>query len=84
MDIRHPLKELDQMMIGWALDRELPIHLLLTKADKLSKSEAKNTCQKVRKFYDLAEHLVSVQSFSSLKKDGIEELIQILNQWYEI
>lgn len=84
MDIRHPLKELDQMMIGWALNRELPIHLLLTKSDKLSKSETKNTCQKVSKFYELTKHLVSVQSFSSLKKEGIEELIQVLNQWYDI
>ncbi len=84
MDIRHPLKDLDQMMIGWALDRELPIHILLTKADKLNKGEVKMACKTVRQFYSLVEHLVSVQSFSSSKKEGVEELIKVLNQWLHI
>ncbi len=84
MDIRHPLKDLDQMMIDWALNRELPVHILLTKADKLSRSEVKNTVLKVRKHYDLAEHLVSVQSFSSSKKEGVAELIAVLNQWFAL
>ncbi|WP_298624945.1 ribosome biogenesis GTP-binding protein YihA/YsxC [uncultured Legionella sp.] len=83
MDIRHPLKDLDQMMVDWALNRQLPVHILLTKSDKLSRSEAKNTVLKVRKHYDLAEHLISVQSFSSLKKDGIDGLIAQLNAWFE-
>jgi GTP-binding protein len=81
MDIRHPLKDLDQMMVDWALNRELPVHILLTKADKLSRSEAKNTLLKVRKHYELAGHLISAQTFSSLKKDGVSELIAVLNQW---
>lgn len=84
MDIRHPLKELDQMMINWSLNRELPVHLLLTKADKLSKSEVKSTVLKVKKTYELAEHLVTIQSFSSLKKEGVGELIEQLNQWMSI
>lgn len=83
MDIRHPLKDLDQMMIDWALNRDLPVHVLLTKADKLSRSEAKNCVLKVRKHYDLAAHLITVQSFSSLKKEGVDELIAQLNQWFE-
>ncbi len=83
MDVRHPLKDLDQMMIDWALNRELPVHILLTKADKLSKSEAKNTVQKVYRHYDLAAHLISVQAFSSLKKEGLAELISKLNEWFE-
>lgn len=82
MDIRHPLKDLDQMMINWAIQRELPVHILLTKSDKISRSEAKNVAVKVRKSYELAQHLVSVQTFSSLKKDGVDELISLLNQWY--
>ncbi len=83
MDIRHPLKDLDVMMVDWALDRGLPVHILLTKSDKLSRSEIKNTVSKVRKYYELAQHLITVQSFSSLKKDGIGELIALLNQWME-
>ncbi|CEG55661.1 ribosome biogenesis GTP-binding protein YihA/YsxC [Legionella fallonii] len=83
MDIRHPLKDLDQMMIDWAIARELPVHILLTKSDKISRSDVKNSVLKVRKAYDLAHHLVSVQSFSSLKKEGVSELISLLNQWFE-
>lgn len=83
MDIRHPLKELDQMMINWAFNRELPIHILLTKADKISKSLAQSTVLLVRKQYELMQDFLTVQSFSSLKKQGIEELILVLNQWFE-
>ncbi|ANH11600.1 TPA: ribosome biogenesis GTP-binding protein YihA/YsxC [Legionella pneumophila] len=83
MDVRHPLKDLDQILVNWALHRELPVHILLTKADKLSRSEVKNAVLKVRQYYELAEHLVSVQAFSSVKKDGVEELISVLDRWYE-
>lgn len=84
MDIRHPLKELDQTMINWSLERELPVHIVLTKADKISRSEAKNTLTSVKKFYDLQGDLISAQIFSSLKKEGIPELIVALNHWLAI
>ncbi|KTC98663.1 ribosome biogenesis GTP-binding protein YihA/YsxC [Legionella erythra] len=83
MDCRHPLKELDQMMIDWALDREIPVHALLTKADKLNKSEAKNAVAKVKRQYQLLGDLVSAQTFSSLKKEGVDELITRLDSWFE-
>jgi GTP-binding protein len=83
MDCRHILKDLDQMMIDWSISRELAVHILLTKADKLSRSEVKNTLVKVRKRYELVEYLVSVQSFSALKKEGVDELILKLNEWLE-
>ncbi|MBA2652838.1 MAG: YihA family ribosome biogenesis GTP-binding protein [Tatlockia sp.] len=83
MDCRHPLKDLDQTMVSWCLDRELDVHILLTKADKLSRSEVKNTVLKVRKFYSLLDEFISVQSFSSLKKEGLDELIAKLNEWYD-
>lgn len=84
MDIRHPLKELDLMMVDWALNRELPVHILLTKADKLSKSDVKNTVSKVKRYYELANHLISVQAFSSSKREGLDELIAQLNQWFAL
>lgn len=84
MDVRHPLKDLDQMMADWALNRGLPVHILLTKSDKLSRSDVKNTVLKVRKQYELAQHLITVQSFSSLKKEGVDELIAKLNEWVEL
>lgn len=83
MDCRHPLKDLDQMMINWSLDRDIPVHVLLTKADKLSKSDVNKALFLVKKHYELYESLISIQAFSSLKKEGLEALIQQLNLWYE-
>lgn len=83
MDCRHPLKDLDQMMVDWALDREIPVHILLTKSDKISRSDAKSGVLQVKKHYQFHDDLVSVQSFSSLKKLGIDELIIQLNLWYD-
>ena len=84
MDVRHPLKELDQSMIKWALDRQLPVHILLTKADKLSRGSVQSTLLQVRKAYELMPDLVSVQAFSSLKKQGVDELIEVLNEWLDL
>ncbi|MBX9705246.1 MAG: ribosome biogenesis GTP-binding protein YihA/YsxC [Gammaproteobacteria bacterium] len=83
MDCRHPVKELDQMMINWSLDNEIPVHMLLTKADKISRSEMKNTLITLEKQFQLCDHMVSMQAFSSLKKQGVEELVQKLNEWFE-
>lgn len=83
MDIRHPLTEFDQMMLQWADERHLPLHILLTKADKLKSGAAKNALLTVQK--SLAEagwaDLVSVQKFSSLKREGIQTLEQVLDTW---
>lgn len=81
MDVRHPLKELDQMMASWAVERGLPVRILLTKADKLSRGAVKNTVLEVKQAYTNYSDLVSVQAFSSLKKQGVEELIEVLNEW---
>lgn len=84
MDIRHPLKELDQTMIDWALNRELPVHILLTKSDKLSKAQIQNSLYAVQKHYDLLpKEALTVQPFSSTKKQGVDELITQLNSWFE-
>jgi GTP-binding protein len=84
MDIRHPLKDLDKMMIDWAIHRQLPVHILLTKADKLSRGPVQSMVLQVRQQYKYLESLVSVQAFSSLKKTGMEELIGVMNQWMEM
>lgn len=81
MDIRHPLKELDQSMIDWAYARELPVHVLLTKADKLSRGQAQNVVLQVQKHCQYMSNFVSVQAFSSLKKQGLETLIDVLDRW---
>ena len=81
MDVRHPLTEFDQMMLDYADQRGMPVHILLTKADKLKKGPASAALQKVRSRLKEWEDLVSVQLFSSLKRDGVDTLSQKLNQW---
>ena len=73
MDARHPLKTLDVKLLDWYLPTGKPVHCLLTKADKLSKSEQALTLRKVTKQLDVAGHNATAQLFSSLKKDGIDE-----------
>lgn len=82
MDIRHPLKESDQVMINFASASNLPVHILLTKKDKLSKSQQHMVLHKIQNKYKLNE-LVSVQLFSSLKKEGIDELTKVLDKWLD-
>ncbi|MDA9679938.1 ribosome biogenesis GTP-binding protein YihA/YsxC [Gammaproteobacteria bacterium] len=80
MDIRHPLKEFDKMMIDWSIDSGLPLHVLLTKADKLKRGGQQNGLLSLRK------HLpneITVQVFSATKKLGIKELEKNLTDWLE-
>ena len=82
-DIRHPLKEFDRMMIDWAVQSNLPMHILLTKSDKLKRGAAQNTLLAVRK--ELAPlSNISVQLFSSLKNVGVDEARSKLNDWLAV
>lgn len=84
MDVRHPLTEFDQMMLGFADQRNMPVHILLTKADKLKKGPANASLQKVRSQLHEWEDLVSVQLFSALKKEGLTPLSKRLDQWLAV
>jgi len=80
MDIRHPMKEFDEMMIEWSIDSGLPLHILLTKADKLKRGGQQNGLLSLRK------HLppeITIQVFSATKKLGIKELEKSLTDWLE-
>ncbi|WP_163372294.1 ribosome biogenesis GTP-binding protein YihA/YsxC [Endozoicomonas acroporae] len=81
MDIRHPMKEFDQMMLNWSVSANLPLHILLTKADKLKQGAAKQALNSLKK--DLSRFpQVSVQLFSSLKKAGVDQLSMKLDEWF--
>lgn len=82
MDIRHPLKDYDLQMLQWADHIDLPVHVLLTKADKLNKGPAASTALKVRQTLVTMNAAFSVQAFSSLKKTGIDEAHQRLDAWF--
>jgi len=79
MDIRHPLKELDEVIVSWCRKAQMPLHVLLTKADKLNFGAAKNTLLQVSK--SLQSPLFSVQLFSALNGQGTDELRQRLDDW---
>jgi GTP-binding protein len=80
MDIRHPLTDYDWQMIEFCRHAELPVHILLTKADKLKRGPAQNTLLSVRK--QLADYpQASVQLFSATKKLGMEEALNVLSDW---
>ena len=81
MDIRHPLKDSDLHMLNWAHQANLPIHILLTKQDKLSKNAAQATKLKVTKQLQDYGDTITVQTFSSLKKTGIEPLTAVMDGW---
>ena len=81
MDIRHPLTEGDWQMLHWANEHALAIHILLTKADKLKRGPALNTVHQVAGALGAADIEATVQPFSSLKSEGIEDLHSILDAW---
>lgn len=80
MDIRHPLKEYDQQMLQWSDHYQLPVHILLTKADKLSHGAALQTLNQVKKTLATFSVSTTVQLFSSSKNTGLPEARkQLLN-----
>ena len=81
MDIRHPLKDYDRQMSEWAVKSEMPVHILLTKSDKLKRGPAKSALFAVQKELQKHERWISVQLFSSLSHDGMDELQRTLNWW---
>ncbi|MDP1664255.1 MAG: ribosome biogenesis GTP-binding protein YihA/YsxC [Methylobacter sp.] len=82
MDVRHPLTEFDWQMIEWCEHTGLPLHILLTKADKLNYGAAKNTLLQVQKELKDASFPVTLQLFSALKKTGIDEVHFALDQLF--
>jgi GTP-binding protein len=82
MDVRHPLTEFDQQMLNWCNRSNMPVHILLTKADKLSRGKASAALQQVRQHLTNFSGEISVQLFSALKRVGIEEAQSRLNDWF--
>lgn len=84
MDIRHPFKDLDQQLIYWAIDANIPVLALLTKADKLKQGARKSTLLTMRKEAKNFEGDVQVELFSSLKGFGVDILEKTITKWYAL
>jgi len=78
VDIRRSLSEQDRQMLKWCDAKSLAVHVLLNKADKLSKNSAKQACFAVER--QLPDGC-SAQLFSATKKQGLSELIQVMDTW---
>mgnify|MGYP001315501851 FL=1 len=79
VDIRHPIKEFDETMIDWCLQVELPLHILLTKADKLKTGAQQNSLLSLRQ--RLSQE-ISTQIFSAKDRKGLDLLEDKLREWF--
>jgi len=82
MDARHPLTPLDQRMLDWFTPTGKPVHILLSKADKLSNSEKALTLRKLKQTLAPFEN-VSAQLFSSLSRLGADEAAGVIEKWLQ-
>lgn len=80
MDIRRPFTDLDQQMMDWTHELQLPVHILLTKADKLSWGKASAVLHDVKRKW-LGDYDATVQLFSAPKRIGIDEARQKIQDW---
>jgi len=83
MDIRHPLTDFDRQMVEWCRHCKLPLHIALTKADKLSRGAAKGVLLKVQAALrrEAGDMDISLQLFSSPDRLGVEEAHAVLDRW---
>ena len=79
MDARHPLTPLDKQMLDWCHSAELPVYILLTKIDKLSRSQAVSAVKGTQADVDPAN--VAVQPFSTVLYTGIDEVRAHILRW---
>lgn len=85
MDIRHPLKDYDRQMLGYAVERGLPAHAILTKGDKLGRGQQMQTLAAVRKdLFASYGDTVGVQVYSGESKLGVDELRAVVAGWLEM
>ena len=80
MDIRHPFKEDDESLIDWCESKDLPMILLLNKADKLSKSQIAQTVLKATKELNKLSTKHFIIPVSATKKTGINLVLEKINE----
>lgn len=79
MDIRQPLKPFDEQMLAWCLDVRLPVHIVLNKADKISRGAAAKVLQMVKNRYP--DEWITAQVFSAVERTGVDEVRKCLDAW---
>jgi GTP-binding protein len=71
-------------MVAWCAQVNMPLHILLTKSDKLKRAAVIDTVRKVQRMLQSYQFEYSVQAFSALKKTGVEETLVVLNRWMQL
>lgn len=84
MDIRHPFTDLDLMLLDWFHRTNKPVHILLSKSDKLSRSQSLPALRAAQAKLDELGFQGSVQLFSSPKHVGLDEAEAIIRQWLQM
>lgn len=79
VDMRHPATQLDIDMINFLLDSELPFVVVLTKADKLNKTQRAERLQNIRTELPCGEDL-TILPFSTQTGEGVEELRRMITE----
>ncbi len=84
MDIRHPFRDVDQSMMEWCIHHQSDVHILLNKADKLSRSQALKQLQSANKFLQRYSGVsITIQMFSAITGDGLENVISKVGEWFD-
>lgn len=81
MDCRHPLQDIDCMMLDFCTENQLQTHIILTKADKLSRNQQMQTLHMLEKNLKNEWPHATAQLFSSSKRIGAADLAKTINQW---
>lgn len=81
MDIRRPMTELDRELLEWLGPQPRLLHVVLTKADKVSRGEAARQLQQTRRQLEAMGLQATLQVFSALKREGVEDLQGLLLEW---
>jgi GTP-binding protein len=81
MDARRPFTEADQQLLHWCVNARLAVHVLLNKADKLTRGPAKQTLSNASRHLDTLPSPAHAQLFSATRKTGVEELVAQLDEW---
>jgi GTP-binding protein len=84
MDIRHPLTAHDWQFLACCTQRKLPVHILLTKADKLSRGAVSAALQKTTSLLTARAIDMSIQAFSTLNHQGLEQAHAVLDTWLDL
>ena len=79
IDVRHPLKEFDRLMMKYCETNNLALHVILNKSDKLAKNQASKAMAAINK--EITTINASIQLFSALKGVGGKEARHKLAEW---